>query len=116
MSIDSRTYARTRYSFCSDWKLNLSGTMKGLFTRARTSRSARVCVISPRSTMCCFRMVFSAYIRDVSRLRTCMTWQHSSGPSPHTTQIVRTFPKLPFPMTVISSKSSIVKDWPCTDC
>jgi len=72
------TNARTRYSFCSDWKLNLRGTMKGLFTCARTRRSASVCVISLRLTICIFRMVFKAYIRDVSRFLTCITLLHSS--------------------------------------
>jgi hypothetical protein len=54
------THASTRYNFCSDWKLNLSGTMKGLVTLESTRRSARVCVISPRSTICALRMVFKA--------------------------------------------------------
>lgn len=55
-----RTHAKTRYNFCSDWKLNLSGTMNGLLTLAKTRRSASVWVISPRSTICCFLMVLSA--------------------------------------------------------
>lgn len=55
-----QTYARTRYNFCSDWKLNLSGTTNGLSTCARTKRSARVCVISFRETICAFRIVFRA--------------------------------------------------------
>jgi len=54
------TYARIKYSFCSDWKLNFKGTMKGLSTCARTRRSARVCVISLRLTMWTFRMVLRA--------------------------------------------------------
>ena len=36
------TYASTRYSFCSDWKLNFRGTINGLLTRAKTNRSASV--------------------------------------------------------------------------
>ena len=48
--------------------------MKGLFTLVRTNRSARVCVISPRSTMCCFLIVFKAYIRPVLSFLTCRTY------------------------------------------
>jgi hypothetical protein len=55
-----RTYARTRYSFWCDWKLNLRGTMKGQSTRERTALSASVCVISFRSTMCALEIVLSA--------------------------------------------------------
>ena len=46
------SYARTRYNFAEDWKLNLSGTIKGLFTWARTVLSASVWVISFREAIC----------------------------------------------------------------
>ena len=66
--------------------------MKGLLTSARTLRSARICVISPgRCAMCALRIVLRAYIRCVSFFRTCIT-----------------FPKLPLPITLSSSKASIV--------
>lgn len=71
---NNETYARTKYNFCSDWKLNFKGTMNGLSTCARTRRSARVWVISFRCTICFFRIVLRAYIRDVSRFRTCNTY------------------------------------------
>lgn len=69
-----QSYASTRYNFCSDWKLNFRGTMKGLLTLARTRRSARVCVISFLDTMCALRMVLRAYIRLVSLFLTCITF------------------------------------------
>jgi len=72
--------------------------MKGLFTRARTVRSAKMWVISPgRWAICALRIVFKAYIRWVSFFRTCMT-----------------FPKLPFPITLSKSNASIVSGSPRT--
>lgn len=51
----------TRYSLSGVWNENLSGTINGLFTSARTVRSAKMWVISPgREAMFAFRMVFSA--------------------------------------------------------
>ena len=84
----------TRYSLSGVWKENLSGTMNGLFTSASTVRSARMWVISPgRDAIFAFRIVFSAYMRCVSFLRTCMT-----------------LPKEPLPMTLSRSNCSIVSD------
>lgn len=68
--------------------------MNGLFTRAKTVRSARMWVISPgREAMFALRMVFSAYMRWVSFLRTCMT-----------------LPNDPLPMTLSRSNCSIVRE------
>jgi hypothetical protein len=82
----------TRYSLSGFWNENLSGTMNGLLTSAKTVLSARICVISPGLlAICALRIVLSAYTRCVSFFRTCIT-----------------FPKLPFPITLSRSNASMV--------